>query len=55
MQRIWYRKNESAWYLTVRQQGKQKQIRLLQAPNDKEGRKQAEQKAIQELPRESSM
>jgi hypothetical protein len=49
MRKIWYRIGEAAWYLTVRENGRQKQIRLLMAPNDKEGKRKAEQKAIEEL------
>jgi integrase len=49
MQKIWFRKGEAAWYLTVRENGKQKQIRLIAAPNNKDGRKLAERQAIAEL------
>ena len=49
MQRIWFRKSESAWYLTVQENGKQKQLRLLRDGNTKEDRRKAEEMAIQEL------
>ncbi len=48
-QKIWYRKGEGAWFLTIRENGRQKQIRLLNAPNTKDTREQAEQLAIHEL------
>jgi len=49
MQKIWFRKAQSAWYLTIKENGQQKQIRLLMAPNAREGRQKAEEIAIQEL------
>ena len=49
MQRIWYRKAESSWFLTVRENGRQKQLRLLRGPNDKETRRKAEEAAVREL------
>jgi integrase len=49
MQKIWYRKGESAWFLTIKENGKQKQLRLLRGPNDRDTRKKAEGLAIQEL------
>jgi hypothetical protein len=48
MQKIWYRKGEGAWFLTVRENGRQKQIRLLNGPNTKDTRERAEQLAVQE-------
>jgi hypothetical protein len=44
-----FAKGESAWYLTVKKKGTQKQIRLLMTPNTREGRQEAEEIAIQEL------
>jgi hypothetical protein len=49
MQRIWFRISESAWYLTVQENGKQKQLRLLRGVNPKEDRRKATEMAIQEL------
>ncbi len=49
MQRIWFRTAESAWFLTIREDGKQKQLRLLKGENTREDRHRAEEIAIQEL------
>ncbi|MBI2804395.1 MAG: hypothetical protein HYX68_05350 [Planctomycetes bacterium] len=49
MQRIWFRTAESAWFLTIREDGKQKQLRLLRGENTREDRLRAEELAIQEL------
>jgi integrase len=49
MQKVWYRTSKNAWFATVLDGGKQKQIRLLQAPNDRHGRKLAEEQLIKEL------
>lgn len=42
MQKVWYRKSKHAWFATLRIGGKQQQIRLVTAPNDRDGRKKAE-------------
>jgi hypothetical protein len=49
MQRVWFRAHDSNWYVTIREQGKQRQIKLLKAPNTKDGKRLAEQKLIEEL------
>jgi hypothetical protein len=49
MQRVWYRKFDGCWYATFCEDGGQKQIKLLKGPNDKEHKKLATQKLIEEL------
>jgi hypothetical protein len=39
MQKVWYRASKNAWYATILEGGRQKQVRLLKAPNDKHGRR----------------
>ena len=40
MQKIWFRRGEAAWFLTVRENGQQKQLRLLSGPNDRDTRQE---------------
>jgi hypothetical protein len=42
MQKAWYRSSKNAWFATILEAGRQKQIRLVTAPNDKDGKKLAE-------------
>lgn len=49
MQKVWFRKSKNAWFATIVEQGRQKQIRLVNAPNDKHGRKLAEDQLLKEL------
>jgi integrase len=49
MHKVWYRTSKNAWYATILEGGRQKQVRLLQAPNDFHGRKLAENQLVKEL------
>lgn len=49
MQKVWYRTSKNAWFATILEGGRQKQIRLVNAPNDKHGRKLAEDQLLKEL------
>lgn len=49
MQKVWYRTSKNAWFTTLLEAGRQKQLRLVNAPNDKHGKKLAEAQLVQEL------
>jgi integrase len=49
MQKVWYRTSKNAWFATILEGGRQKQIRLVNAPNDKNGRRLAEDQLVKEL------
>ncbi len=49
MQKVWYRTSKNAWFTTLLESGKQKQLRLINAPNDRDGKKLAEAQLIVEL------
>jgi integrase len=49
MQSVWYRKSKNSWFATVLENGRQKQLRLVTAPNDKHGKKLAEDQLLKEL------
>lgn len=49
MQKVWFRKSKNAWFATILEGGRQKQIRLVTAPNDRDGRKLAEDQLLKEL------
>ena len=49
MQKVWFRKSKHAWFATLLEGGRQKQIRLVNAPNDKHGKKLAEDQLLKEL------
>src|SRR3954447_16375876 len=49
MQKVWFRKSKNAWFATILEGGRQKQIRLVNAPNDKHGRRLAEDQLLKEL------
>jgi len=49
MQKVWYRKSKNAWFATILDGGQQKQLRLVSAPNDKHGKKLAEDHLLKEL------
>jgi integrase len=49
MQKVWYRKSKQCWFATITEGGRQQQIRLVKAPNDRDGKKLAEKQLIDEL------
>jgi integrase len=49
MQKVWFRKSKNAWFATILEAGIQKQIRLVTAPNDKHGKRLAEDQLLKEL------
>jgi integrase len=49
MKKVWYRAAESNWYVTLKENGRRRQILLVKAPGTREGRKLAEAKLIEEL------
>lgn len=49
MQKVWFRKSKNAWFATIFEAGQQKQIRLVNAPNDRDGKKLAEAQLLVEL------
>lgn len=49
MQKVWFRKSKSAWFATILDDGRQKQIRLVTAPDDKHGKRLAEDQLLKEL------
>lgn len=49
MQKVWFRKQTGWWYATVRESGGRKQIKLVKAPDSREGRRLADQQLLQEL------
>lgn len=49
MHKVWHRKFDGWWYVTLTEGGARRQIKLLKAPNDKESKNAAERQAIQEL------
>jgi hypothetical protein len=49
MQTVWFRKSKNAWFATLLDGGRQKQVRLVTAPNDRHGRKLAEDQLVKEL------
>lgn len=49
MQKVWFRTSKNAWFATIVEHGRQKQIRLLNAPNTRDGKKLAEAQLVQEL------
>jgi hypothetical protein len=49
MQTVWYRTSKNAWFATILEGGRQKQIRLVNAPNDRHSRKLAEDQLLKEL------
>ncbi len=49
MHKVWYRASKGSWFVTFRENGERKQIRLVQAPKTAEGRKLAEAQLVREL------
>jgi integrase len=48
MQKVWHRKFDCWWYATFTEAGLQKQIKLIKAPHDRQHKKLAEQKLLEE-------
>ncbi len=49
MHKVWYRASKGSWFVTFRENGERKQIRLVQAPKTAEGRKLADAQLVREL------
>lgn len=49
MQKVWFRKQTGWWYASLREDGRYDQLRLVKAPNTRDGRKQAEDQLLKEL------
>jgi hypothetical protein len=49
MQKVWHRAFDGWWYLTLREAGGRKQLKLLKGPADKDTKAAAERLAVQEL------
>jgi integrase len=49
MQKVWFRKQTGWWYASIKESGTYQQIKLVKAPDDKSGKKAAEDQLIQEL------
>jgi integrase len=49
MQKVWFRSFDGWWYATLREGGVRKQIKLLKAPDSRDGRKLAEDHLVREL------
>ena len=49
MQTVWFRKSKNAWFATLLENGRQTQVRLVNAPNDRHGKKLAEDQLVKEL------
>jgi integrase len=49
MQKVWYRTSKECWFATITNGGRQQQIRLISAPNNRDGKQLAEKQLIQEL------
>jgi hypothetical protein len=49
MQKVWFRSFDGSWYATLREGGVRKQIKLLKAPDTRDGRKQAEDHLVRKL------
>jgi integrase len=49
MQKVWFRKQTGWWYATVRKDGARQQLPLVKAPNDRAGKKLAEEQLVREL------
>jgi integrase len=49
MQKVWHRQFDGWWYLTLREAGGRKQIKLVKGPDDRETKAVAERQAVQEL------
>ncbi len=49
MKKVWYREAEGNGYVTLKENGRRRQLLIVKAPGTREGRKLAEQKLIEEL------
>ena len=49
MHKVWHRSFDGWWYATLRDTGRRKQIKLVRAPDTRDGRMQAEDRLVQEL------
>lgn len=49
MLKVWHRKHDGWWYVTLSESGGRKQIKLVKAPDDREGKKKAEAQLLVEL------
>jgi hypothetical protein len=49
MQKVWYRRFDGWWYLTISEGGSRRQVKLDKGSNDKETKAAAEHQAVQEL------
>jgi integrase len=49
MQKVWFRSFDGWWYATLKEGGVRKQIKLLKAPDTRDGRKLAEGQLVREL------
>jgi integrase len=49
MKKVWYREQNGWWYVSLKQQGRWQQIKLIQTPNTCDGRELAEKLAIKVL------
>jgi hypothetical protein len=49
MQKVWYRKSKNIWFATIVEQGRQKRLRLLNAPHTRDGKKLAGSQLVREL------
>jgi integrase len=49
MHKVWFRKYDGWWYATLKQEGRQHQLKLVKAPHTADGRKQAEAQLLDEL------
>ena len=49
MRKVWHRKFDGWWYLTLTENNTRRQIKLVKAPDDKPSKAAAERQAIHEL------
>lgn len=49
MQKVWYRRFDGWWYLTISEGGSRRQVKLVKGSNDKETKAAAEHQGVQEL------
>lgn len=49
MQKVWHRTQTGWWYASIKEGGTYQQVKLVKAPNDKDGKKLAEAQLVQEL------
>lgn len=49
MKNVWFRESEGNWYVTLRENGRRRQVLLVKAPNTRDGKKLAESQLLEEL------